>query len=182
MVDEQRSRVARLAAETALVRVIHHYGSRPEFVVIGGLVPELLCVGSEFRHAGTTDIDVQVNLEIACGAVNTARLERALRNAEFVPTSERIWRWVVDEGQGRPKTLVKFELLADLDTTPAGDIFSFEGCKDLGAVNLRGTAFAARHFDVVNLKAKVSDTTYEVQVNVASIAGFICPSSEYRTV
>jgi hypothetical protein len=27
----------------------------------------------------------QVDFQIACGAVNTARLERALRNAEFVP-------------------------------------------------------------------------------------------------
>ena len=27
----------------------------PEFVVLGGLVPELLFASSEFRHAGTTD-------------------------------------------------------------------------------------------------------------------------------
>ena len=54
--EELRSRRARIAAESALVRVVHHYGDRPEFVVLGGLVPELLCVGSEFRHAGTTDI------------------------------------------------------------------------------------------------------------------------------
>ena len=79
MPDEvPRSRQARAAAEQALVRIVHNYGSRPEFVVLGGLVPELLCSGSTFRHAGTTDVDVQVDLEIACGAVNTARLERAL--------------------------------------------------------------------------------------------------------
>lgn len=67
MSDEApRSRRARTAAESALVRVVHHYGTRPEFVVLGGLVPELLCAGSGFQHAGTTDIDVQVNLEIAC--------------------------------------------------------------------------------------------------------------------
>ena len=78
--EEPRSRRARIAAESALVRVVHHYGDLPEFVVLGGLVPERLCVGSEFRHAGTTDIDVQVNLEIACGSVNTERLERAFRN------------------------------------------------------------------------------------------------------
>lgn len=93
MSDETpRSRRARTAAESALVRVVHHYGMRPEFVVLGGLVPELLCAGSEFQHAGTTDIDVQVNLEIACGSVNTERLERALRNAEFEPEANH-WRW-----------------------------------------------------------------------------------------
>lgn len=84
MADEvPRSRQARIAAEQALVRVVHHYGAKPEFVVLGGLVPELLCSNSAREHAGTTDIDVQVNLEIECGAVNTERLERALKNAEF---------------------------------------------------------------------------------------------------
>ena len=63
-----------MAAERALVRVVHHYGATPEFVVLGGLVPELLCSRCERQHAGTTDIDVQVNLEIECDAVNTARL------------------------------------------------------------------------------------------------------------
>lgn len=61
MADEiPRSRVARVAAESALVRVVHHYGERPEFVVLGGLVPELLCSTSSYQHAGTTDVDVQV--------------------------------------------------------------------------------------------------------------------------
>lgn len=67
-----RSRRARAAAEAALIRVVHHYGRRPEFVVLGGLVPELLCTTGPDTHAGTTDIDVQVDLEIAAGSVNTA--------------------------------------------------------------------------------------------------------------
>lgn len=93
MPDEApRSRAAREAAERALVRVVRHYGARQEFVVLGGLVPELLCAGSGFQHAGTTDVDVQVDLEIACGAVNASRLEQALRSAEFKPDNERVWR------------------------------------------------------------------------------------------
>lgn len=132
MVDEEpRSRRARAAAEQALVRVVHHYGERPEFVVLGGLVPELLCADSDFSHAGTTDIDVQVNLEIACGSVNTARLERALKNAEFVPDNENVWRWRTDETIGR--AVVKFELLADLDDQPADRTVHFDGCENLGA-------------------------------------------------
>ena len=50
--ETPRSRAARKAAEAALVRVVHHYGERPEFVVLGGLVPELLCTGSGLQHAG----------------------------------------------------------------------------------------------------------------------------------
>ena len=40
-----------------------------------------LCSNSSKRHAGTSDVDVQVNLEIAGGSVQAARLEQALLNA-----------------------------------------------------------------------------------------------------
>ena len=62
---------------------------------------------------GTTDVDVQVNLEIQCGAVNTTRLERALSNARVEPDGERAWRWSAETDA--VQTVVKFELLADLD-------------------------------------------------------------------
>jgi len=172
MADEiPRSRIARIAAETALVRVVHHYGSRPEFVVLGGLVPELLCSSSAFHHAGTTDVDVQVDLEIACGSVNTTRLERALRNADFVPSPDKAWRWQAPGQQAN--MIVKFELLADLDDSPAGVTVEFVGCDDLGAINLRGTRFAAEDVAVQSLSARVGGVVYNVEVNVAGIAGFL---------
>lgn len=172
MADESlRSRAAREAAERALVRVVHHYGARPEFVVLGGLVPELLCSGSGFRHAGTTDVDVQVDLEIACGSVNTQRLERALRNAEFVPDGEHAWRW---RAEGPPATaIVKFELLADLETTPAGSSVHFDGCDSLGAANLRGTGFASRDHTPRQLRARIGGVDHVVEVQVAGLAGFL---------
>ena len=166
-----RSRAAREAAETALVRVIHHYGARPEFVVFGGLVPELLCSGSEFQHAGTTDVDVQVDLEIAYGAVNAARLERALHNAEFVPEDDRVWRWVADGAIAG--TVVKFELLADLHDQQTGAKVLFDACENLGAVNLHGTGFASRDIQVHNLSAGIGGVTHNTQVNVAGLAGFL---------
>jgi hypothetical protein len=61
------------------------YGETPEFVLLGGLVPDLLCSGAAHRHVGTTDVDVQVDLEIQRGSVNVARLEAALREASFIP-------------------------------------------------------------------------------------------------
>ncbi|MHB1472551.1 MAG: hypothetical protein ACYCV4_02810 [Dermatophilaceae bacterium] len=105
-----RSSEARAAAELALVRVVHHYGEKPGFVLLGGLVPPLLCSRSGFRHAGTTDVDVQVDLEIAGGATHTRQLEQALTNADFHPDSARVWRWEMRTDTGR-KTRVKFELL-----------------------------------------------------------------------
>ena len=166
-----RSRAAREAAETALVRIIHHYGARPEFVVLGGLVPELLCAGSEFQHAGTTDVDVQVDLEIAYGAVNAAQLEQALHNAEFVPEDGRNWRWLADGAVAG--TVVKFELLADLHNQRSGASISFDACEKLEAVNLHGTGFASRDTQVRDLSARIGGVPYSIQVNVAGLAGFL---------
>jgi len=172
MSDEHpRSRQARLAAEQALVRVVHHYGEKPEFVVLGGLVPELLCSSSTHQHAGTTDIDVQVNLEIECDAVNTARLERALRNAEFEPDSEQIWRWRIQSEDVRAE--VKFELLADKDDVANEVTISFDGCERLGAVNLRGTHYATKDIEPRTLTAKVGEDRRTVEVNVTGVAGFL---------
>lgn len=169
--ETPRSRAAREAAERALVRVVHHYGSRPEFVVLGGLVPELLCGASGFHHAGTTDVDVQVNLEIECGAVNTQRLERALKNAEFEPDGERAWRWSADVDS--VPTVVKFELLADLGSEKSGDTIRFDECDNLGAVNLRGTRFASRDIVVQELHAKIGGKMHVVEVNFIALAGFL---------
>ena len=172
MADEiPRSRQARAAAEEALVRVVHHYGSKPEFVVLGGLVPELLCSASPHQHAGTTDIDVQVNLEIECGAVNTERLERALRNAEFEPDSERVWRWRAMSEEVR--AVVKFELLADRDDQPAGANFVFDNCEQLGAANLRGTKYAVEDIEVRTLTARIGGDRLSAKINVTGVAGFL---------
>lgn len=97
MADAERSRAARAASERALVRVVHHYGAR---------------AASGWGHAGTTDVDVQVDLEVACGAVNTARLENALRNAEFEPDTDRVWRWVAGYQHYVDGTI--FEVLIEL--------------------------------------------------------------------
>lgn len=172
MADEApRSRAARRAAEAALVRVVHHYGARPEFVVLGGLVPELLCAGSAYQHAGTTDVDVQVNLEIAGGSLNTRRLEQALTKAGFKPDNERVWRWV--DRETTPASVVKFELLADLADQPAGSTVRFDQCDRLGAANLRGSGFAARDTIAQALSGSIDGVVQTVDVTFAGLAGFL---------
>jgi hypothetical protein len=155
--------------------VIHHYGARPEFVVLGGLVPELLCAGSAWLHAGTTDVDVQVDLEVASGAVNTARLERALRDAGFEPDNERVWRWIADDFA--IKTTVNFELLVDLDDQPSEATVKFDACEALGAVNLRGTGFAARDVELHHLTSDMDGKAVTVAVRVSGLAGFLLAKS-----
>jgi hypothetical protein len=167
--EPERSEEARRAAELALVRVVHHYGAKPGFVLLGGLVPALLCAGSGRRHAGTTDVDVQVDLEIARGSVQAGRLEKALRNAEFVPGGEHIWRWKLADSP----TVVKFELIADLETERNEAVIAFDDCDELGAVNLRGTGYAARDVLTHKIRAKDHGTWREAEINVTGLAGFL---------
>ena len=167
----ERSREGRDAAERALVRIVRHYGGRPEFVLVGGLVPELLCSNSEFLHAGTLDVDVQVNPEIASGAVNAVRLERALLNGGLLPEPTRKWRWGTDRSLVEP--VIKFDLLADLQNQPAGSTIEFDECHSLGAVNLRGTRFASSDFERHRIRAEIDGRIEYVEVNVASLSGFL---------
>ena len=171
MNDPARSRAARQSAENALVRVVHEYGDTPEFVVLGGLVPELLCAYSDMQHAGTTDIDVQVDMEIASGSVNAGRLEHALLAAGFTPTAEHAWRWVTSSAGLR--TEIKFELLADLEGERVGGIIMFADCDDLGACNLRGTGFATRDFVIRQMTSVVGDAAVTVEAYFAGLAGFL---------
>ena len=108
-------------------------------------------------------------------ATNAARLERALRNAEFESADGRIWRWQTQADES--KAIVKFELLTDLDDQPASATVNFAECDALGAVNLRGTRFASRDFVRHPLSSKVGGAFYNVEVNVTGVAGFLLAKS-----
>jgi hypothetical protein len=170
MPEPARSRHARRLAETALVRLVHAYGTVPEFVLLGGLVPDLLCSRSSSAHVGTTDVDVQVNLEITSGSVNATRLEAALRTAGFEPDGERAWRW---HDRTAPGLVVKVEFLADLDDVPNQTAVTFDGCEQLGAINLRGTAFATRDWQLRDLTAIGPDGDLTVELRVTGLAGYL---------
>lgn len=172
MADLPRSASARAAAESALVRVVQAYGGLPSFVLLGGLVPELLCSSTAWRHAGTTDVDVQVNLEITNLAGSAGRLEQALESAGFSPDSQYTWRWRERSPVNGVVTEVKFELLADLHDHPAEATVNFDAAKQLGAVNLRGTGYAALDAEIRSVRASEGDGP-EVQINVSGLAGFL---------
>lgn len=168
----ERTGRARRAAELALVRVCNQYGERPNFVLLGGLVPALLCSDSGRLHAGTTDVDVQVDLEIAGGAEHVRRLEIALKNADFRVDAERVWRWETVQGGGY-KAVIKFELLADLDDQPQSANIHFEQTDKLGAVNLRGTGYASKDYAPQTLVAYDQGARITAEVNVTGLAGFL---------
>ncbi|MHB8320041.1 MAG: nucleotidyl transferase AbiEii/AbiGii toxin family protein [Acidimicrobiales bacterium] len=170
MSDPIRSRRARELAESALVRLLCEYGDVPEFVLLGGLVPDLLCTTSSRRHEGTTDIDVQVDLEIQGGSENASRLEGALTCVGFRPDDARIWRW---RDNTAPELVVKVEFIADLDDIPNHQTVSFDDCRALGAVNLRGTGFAARHWEMRSITAHIDGVPQTVTLRVATLPAYL---------
>jgi len=141
-------------------------------VLLSGLVPALLCAGAPYGHAGTTDVDVQVDLEIASGSVNAACLGQALLNAEFRPSGEHGWRWR-STGASEQIGEVKFELLADLVEEPGQAPIHFDACDRLGAVNVRGTGYAARDKHATTLTAKNGGVLRSVTIEVTGLAGFL---------
>lgn len=170
MSEPIRSRQARDLAEAALVRLVRAYGDVPEFVLLGGLVPDLLCSQAPQAHVGTTDVDVQVNLEIQGGSVNATRLERALKDAGFTPDSTRVWRW---KDETAPGLVVKAEFLADLDDAPAQTTITFKDCETLGAVNLRGTGFASQAWELRSITASIDGCAVTVDLRVATLPGYL---------
>jgi hypothetical protein len=169
-VSEIRSRQARDLAEAALVRLVHAYGGVPEFILLGGLVPDLLCSRAVLPHVGTTDVDVQVDLEIQSGMGNTAKLERALIAAGFHPDSERVWRW---RDLATPGMDVKVEFLTDREDIPAQATVRFNDCDALGAVNLRGTGFAAQEWELRRMASSLDGRAISVELRVAALPGYL---------
>ena len=170
MSDPIRSRRARHLAERALVRLVHAYGDIPECVLLGGLVPDLLCRTATWPHQGTTDVDVQVDLEIQGGSLNSERLERALTDCGFSPDPQRVWRW---RENTEPGLVAKIEFLADLNDVADRTTVSFDGCEALGAVNLRGTGFAAKDWTLHLLTSTVDDRQATVQLRVATLPAYL---------
>ena len=121
MINEPRNREAG-ELEIALVRWVHAYGTIPEVVLLGGLVPDLVCSKAALAHVGTTDIDVQVDLEIADGSGNAKRIEVALKAAGFVPDSAKVWTW---SDPSTASATVKVEFLTDLEDAPTESTVEF---------------------------------------------------------
>lgn len=152
------------------MRISAHFGSTDiPVVVLGGLVPEMLCTTTEARHQGTTDVDIQMNLEVELAGEHAFELEQALLAAGFSADPEQMWRWL-DHEHGAVDNV---EFLCDLDYEPAESLVMFSGAKMLGAVNLRGTGYAARDWTIHNLSATIHDRPVAAQVRFAALAGYL---------
>jgi hypothetical protein len=148
---------------------VHAYGDVPEFVLLGGLVPDLLCRTATRLLQGTTDVDVQLDLEIHGGATNCARLERTLNDCDFTPDPEHVWRW---REYSEPGRVVKVEFLADMDNVADYTTVTFDGCESLGARNLRGTGFAAQDWTLESFSSTIRNEP-TVHLRVATLPAYL---------
>jgi hypothetical protein len=69
--------------------------------------------------------------------------------------------------------VVKFELLTDQDDLPSEATVTFDGCDDLGAVNLRGSGYASRDVEVRKLHGRIGGVDHTAELNVTGLAGFL---------
>ncbi len=69
--------------------------------------------------------------------------------------------------------MVKVEFLADLDDVADHTTVSFNGCESLGAVNLRGTGFAAKDWTLHTITSTVEGRTATVQLRVATLPAYL---------
>ena len=142
-------------------------------MLLGGLVPAMLCSDSGRLHAGTTDVDAgrlgDRRRRRTCPSIGDRAPERRL------PRRRRARLALGDRARGGYKAVIKFELLADLDDQQQGASVHFDNTEKLGAVNLRGTGYASRDFAPRSLTANDQGSKITAEVNVTGWLAFSRP-------
>lgn len=165
MTDDERSPLARAAAEQALVRLLAGGPTSELLIVLGGLVPATLTekMPSAPSHLGTTDVDILLVTQLTA-EFDLGPIEAALKAMDFSPVGDG-WRWT-----GRiNERVVKIEFLCDLDAQPAEAIVTPAGCVGLRAVNLRGTGSVELDHRELTLQGPDGP----VRVRFAALAGYL---------
>ena len=172
--DTERSRAARALAQDALVNLLHELGDvEPPMILLGGLVPEILTSGQKPpvpEHLGTIDVDLLLDMQIDA-ASDLMPIESALVRLGFEPeTLSSGWRWLGDVRGVK----VKLEFLCELDDQPAEVVVRGAGCRQLGAMNLRGTGYVRDDWDVQHMTGVLpGGASVTLPVRVAALGGYI---------
>lgn len=130
-----------LYCEQTLVTLLHKMGPWKQTVfLVGGLAPRYLF--PEATHAGTTDVDLVVNLDLLAGTEAYRTLEKNLQAMGFERSVEEgwpiHWRW---RKAVTKKITVLVELLCDQAETASGKAVRLPGEKQLSALNIKGVSY-----------------------------------------
>ena len=142
-------------------------------IVLGGLVPEVLASGQEPpapTHLGTTDVDLLIVFGLDAATTGLEQLEPALHRAGFevdVRTPGG-WRWRTElEG-----AVIKVEFLCDRDDARSEEVVTTSS--SVGVLNLRGTGYVSRDYDVRRLSGMLRDgREVEVEARFAGLEGYL---------
>jgi hypothetical protein len=91
-------------------------------------------------------------------------------NCDFSPDDECVWRW---RDNSALEMVVKIEFLADLEDIENHKTFVFDRCDSLGAINLRGTGFAARDWALQSFTTVIDNTPMTAQLRVATLPAYL---------
>jgi len=172
--EPERGPAARRRSEAALVALVHELGDfDPPLIVLGGLVPDILTRGQDIpvpKHLGTTDVDVLIDFQVAADR-NLGPIEDALERLGFSTRQAGMhWRWL-GRACGVP---IKLEFLCELEDQPAEHVVLASGCKQLGALNLRGTGYVREDWRIEKMTGDLPDgRTVTVGVRVAGLSGYL---------
>lgn len=166
--------------ERTLVTLLRGLGPyRAGVYLVGGLVPRYLMPAEPGvpLHAGTTDVDLVLDLEVLAGVEAYRRLEQNLTALGFV-------RGRNDEGQaqhfswrmpvGEDATVV-VDLLCDAPSGEGGRVATLPGERRLSALKIPGAHLVTRDFVPVELTAELLGErgVATETVRVAGITAFL---------
>lgn len=170
--------------ERTLATLLRGLGPWKEAVyLVGGLVPRFLIPhpsGGDVRrpHAGTTDVDLVLNLEVLAGIEAYRKLEANLKALGFVrgtneegQVQHHSWRMHLGDG-----ITVVVDLLCDAALEEGGRIAGLpKAAGNVSALRIPGAGLAARDFVEHALTGELLDGrgTATVTVRVANVVPFV---------
>jgi hypothetical protein len=162
--------------EQTLVTLLHRMGPWKQSVFLaGGLVPRYLF--PDRTHAGTTDVDLVVSLDLLAETEAYRTLEENLKAMGFTRTIREggapvhwQWRKVISES-----VTVLVELLCEQEDSQPGRAVRLPKESRLSALNIRGVGLVEQDFVDYELRAELLDeggVAIET-IRVAGIAAFL---------
>ena len=168
--------------ERVLVTLLSGLGPWKDSVyLIGGLVPRYLVPErppGTLAHAGTSDVDIVVELEMLASTEAYYRLEKNLKRLDFERAEnddgeKQSWRWQTKSETG---ISVILELLAEYPQTSGGDVQRLPVAGNISALNIPHASMVFDHHHTKEIRAELLGGNGVAIENIryADLVSFTC--------